>query len=394
MVNLSFNQTIQSPTVVAEEMATSTYDIDEVILIIRDDFPIRTIKEELEKEIARKAHELAAIPDEYEAKRDELENLLRKKCGNVNVRNWLSGEVNSISRNSALKIAYALQMSPNEAEWFLMQSCWLDGFYLRDYKDMIHRYCLAKKIDIQQAKDIIKNHSYLDNIPNTNIIESALNGERATDFLDRTSRKIETVDDLNAFIKQNKDLFGSFRRKAYEKFMEYYNTIKKSDDLPSDEEISKIIAMGIPTLRGRQAIVNDVLKRISENALTRPMISEIKTKTEIKRKRDNYTKITEVNRKHLILIHLLVYGGNPDFSMYTSKEAAFAEAIININDDILEPCGMPLLDFRNPFDWVVLNALHYAYYSDDPEDVDVEDTDVVERINALMDKMFDRGEVE
>lgn len=369
-------------TLMAEEMAVNMYDLDEAIRFLKCDFPIRTVKEELERVIEYCA-------DNLNVTNDELVKMLKEKCGVVNVKNWLSGKSKLLSKESALKIAFTLQMDSNEASKFLMQSCWLDGFYMRDYNDVIYRYCLDKKMGYEQAEELIKEHSYLDNQPNPDAANEIQSGVRITEYLDRKLKTVSTLDELNHFIEQNQEYFGSFRRQAYEKFMVLYNTEKyyspyKFGDIPTDEEICKEIAMSIPSLKGRQAIISNVLKKITEDALSRTTLSEIIGKNK------NHGKITEVKRKHLILMWLYVNAGNPDYGddEFLNRDTAFRECIMDINDKLLEPCGMPLLDSRNPFDWIVMNALHYAYFSGGNKD---DGDDTVGRINGVMTKLFKRS---
>ena len=47
---------------------------------------------------------------------------------------------------------------------------------------------------------------------------------------------------------------------------------------------------------------------------------------------------------------------------------------------------MHLLDFRNPFDWMVVNALRTAYFDNDEEN-----DDAVERIQRFVQMLFNEG---
>ena len=386
----------------------------------KEDFPIRTVKEELERVIDEKATKSGCS-------HDKIVKVLKKKCGDTNVNNWLNGKAKALTKESALKIAFALEMTYMETSWFLMQGCWLDGLYMRDYKDIIYRYCLDNKMDFTQAQTLIEKHSYLDNAnPNINTIVGSMTVGTTTKFekasmgaasavtnvLDERAKTVSGLDELDIFLEQNREYFGTFRRKAYEKFMELYTGIKNSivdkpADVPTDEIICDLIAMGVPSLKGKKAIVNDVMKKIAEDALSRPTLSEIVGRQPIKRKGDDVGKITEVKRKHLILFWLYLY--NPELAdigdnkndrdskdldskvreseITKYKDLAFEECIDDINDNLLEPCGMPLLDPRNPFDWVVMNAIRHAYFSDD----DSSDSDTVSRINRVMALLFDRS---
>ncbi|MCL2165446.1 MAG: hypothetical protein FWH55_13910, partial [Oscillospiraceae bacterium] len=207
-------------TMIAEEMAYDTFDIDEIVQYVCADFTIRTIKEELERLLERKASELSSNPDEVEQRLTELKKTLQKACGEQNVRNWLNGKPNRISRDSALKIAFALKMNEKEADGFLMESCWHDGFYMRDYKDVIYWFCLKHKLDYNQASELIDAYAFLDN-KNPDAKKLASSGERMTDFLGDEAKVTSSIEELKSFIEQNQEYFGSFKRRAYEMFMEF-----------------------------------------------------------------------------------------------------------------------------------------------------------------------------
>ena len=358
--------------------------VEDITKYLKDDFPIRTLNEVLERVITEKASKSGSSYD-------SIVKILKKKCGDTNVKNWQSGKAKALTKKSALKIAFALGMTYAETTCFLMQDCWLDGLYMRDYKDVVYRYCLDNKMDFEQAQAIIKKHSYLDDA-NPNVTMGSGNKIGVTNFLDKEVKAVSNLDELDLYLEQNRELFGTFRQKAYEKFMDLYNSMKVSpvglsDDTPTGEEICDLVTMGIPSLKGKKTIINDVLKKIAKVALPRTTLSEIVGKQPIKRNGDGIGKITEVKRKHLILFSLYSY--DPELADIDNidKDITFKECIEDINDNLLEPCGMPWLDPRNPFDWVVMNAVRCAYFSDD----DNNDSATDERINRIMALLFDRS---
>jgi len=56
------------------------------------------------------------------------------------------------------------------------------------------------------------------------------------------------------------------------------------------------------------------------------------------------------------------------------EEEAYQEHVERINDGILKEYGMPILDPRSPFDWIVLNSLRCAYFLGADKDGDIDDT--------------------
>jgi hypothetical protein len=73
----------------------------------------------------------------------------------------------------------------------------------------------------------------------------------------------------------------------------------------------------------------------------------------INKRKDKNGNNRQVPRKYLLLFFLLNYE-NDDFE--ETKEAA---------DELLENCGMPWLDTRNPFDFIYLHSLFYSTLGED-----------------------------
>lgn len=356
------------------EKAKSTFDLDETINLIQEDFPIRTTSEEFQKVINNSAQRLGIPPEKL------IEDKLKPMLGGQNIRNWLRGKV-AISRDSAIRIAFALSMKVEEAEQFLRHSCGYDGFYFRDYRDIIFAFSLDKGYSHSKAIEIISGFSTLD-IPNPDI-QLLTNTKRITELLqNELFETVTTEERLKDFLKRNSEHFGTFRRKAYEIFIELYETLKESnsysDSILTDDDICEMVLMNIPSLRGRNDITHKTLKKIAEKTLPRSGLSEIINKIPDKKT----GIIPQVDRKHLILIWLVTEGGaKPDFEEIDDVGVQFEECIRILNYDILDICGMPHLDARNPFDWLILNALYYNY-------IEEEDDDAVERIETVMEALF------
>lgn len=364
-------------TEITNGSARSIHKIDETKKIIKKGFPIRTTAGELRK-LLRSISESTNTPQE------NLEKTLKDAVGAQNFSNWWTGKV-SISRQSAIKIAFALKLDAIAAQNFIVKSCWHEGFYIRDYKDLIYLFFLDNKLPYDDAQTMIQRHAALD-IQNPDVETSMPPGSgRITEMLERQyAKNVRTVDDLAVFLEKNSVRFGSFRRKAYEKFTKMYEMLKNTNesDAPTDDEICKMVLMNIPSLKMYGGITNEILVKIAENTLPRSGLSEIINKT-VDKKTD---KISQVNRKHLILIWLLIYGGRPDFASTEEAETTFEECIEIINLDLLEPCGLPMLDPRNPFDWLVINALYYCHFAKDEDDADA-----VERIRLVIGELFSGG---
>jgi len=377
-----------------------SYNFDETLEHLLKDFEIRKTGEELKKIIEEKAMKLNKSVA-------ELEQQMKKVLGPANFLNWVE-KGKPISRVSAIKIAYALQMEDEEADEFLTSRCWHESFYYRDYRDVIYLYGLVSHWSFEQAEALIKKYAWLDN-PNPDPVAAGVNNLTET-LKDEYYKAFFTDEEFEKYLNDNWRLFGSFRMKAYEVFIAMIEELKKRwkldkkldneigrealrekeggierivnadyykyehDDV-SDEKICKEIAMGIPNL---YKCKSDVLKAISGNIPIRSTLSEIREKT-----RDKKGRIEQVPRKYLILAWLLLNDAEPLLDEGDDKEAKFTECLANLNEHLLKPCGFHLLDYRNPFDWLVVNALRSSYYS-----VDEEENDAILRIRKFAKALF------
>ena len=176
------------------------------------------------------------------------------------------GEPIAISRDSAIKIAFSLEMDSEEAQEFLTHNCWHDSFYMRDFKDIIYKFFLDQKLDYMSAVGVIADFKYLDH-ENPEAKAPTPRNIRITEHLiNQYEKNVSTVAELGAFLKSNACSFGSFRRKAYEKFVNMYDMIKNQNivdisDVPTDDEICEMLLMKIPSLRGANRITNRILKK-------------------------------------------------------------------------------------------------------------------------------------
>lgn len=390
------------PTIFAYETA-KTYTLDEALKFLKEDFPVRNSGEELQKLIDDQQKKGVYIDD------------LGKQLGKQNLSNWRRGK--KISREYAIKIMFALKINNiSEAENFITRVCWEDGFYARDYKDIIYMFCLENNHDWQIAADLVMEYANLDtanadvsrNIAEKIIYELSgdeINGakeyiekvnwekekgedvihnfcmdngigfrrenevidryldsgrifDKSTEYLEKEYYKLKDINGLRDFLNQNKHYFGDFNRTAYKIFMDYYiyfhkiASAEKSFDIYTRKESGDDIeAYTRENLAFRE--ISDEINQISNpikksglNLIQKIIAENMMNETErqkfwgIKNKKEN------VPRKYLILFYLLC-----------NNEEHFDEAVNLLNEEILDKCGMPRLDSRNPFDWIVMNSL-------------------------------------
>ena len=339
-------QNIPGPVGNAKQEITGLYDemaeidgLEDAYQFIAHDFSIRSSGEELKKLLKQKGMDEASF---------------RKAMGRenaANVGNWLKSK--SIKRKSALKILLTLNVDNiAEAERFILRSCGeeSDAFYARNYKDVIYMFCLKHKRGVAEAERLIQKYEFLDKT-NTEAQDFNKRGTLTGD-LENKFHGLRTEEDLDAFFNENADYFGKFNRTAYKIFMEYY------DCAVADIERWKA-EMTQEKYNHKDASVEDIcdeIKSIPDKQIAAlNLIQEIIAKDEPDRKRltNVKNKKEKIPRKYLILFFMLT----------SANEEDYKESIEELNE-VLDQCGMPRLDSRNPFDWIVMNSLYVSTKND------------------------------
>jgi hypothetical protein len=421
-------------------MTGKAMDSKDALKFLSEEFPIRSLEEVLCETVGYyKCGKWIEVPPS-EARTVLIDTMGRDFEQKIN--GWLppndesrnKKKVERITIESAMQIAFALGINLEEVEE-LLRRCWLDSLYLRNVRDIIYKCGLDNRFSFNDVEILINDFSYLDK-PNPN---PEYNEDIQEDSITRViirgleNSSITCPDDLRAFIRKNEKLFGSYRMRAYSKMMELYSQIKSSIE---DEYIGTDIAESDAeewladdneyeideTMVGVRSVISqeDLLKMLSSG------ISELKTKIKstglgnglsavirkhvvenipgraewsgtINQRADKDTgAIRGVDRKLLILIWLssydgsldgdpdaddegfLGFAGNPD----TTPEQAFDNHVEALNG-ILSEYGFPVLDPRHPFDWVILNTLHYAHILRKGED----NTDIPMRMENLFKQL-------
>jgi len=218
----------------SEEKAKD-YDLDEACKFIGKDFPTRNCGEGLLNLLAEKGIDKSV-----------LENELNRQS----ISNWLNGT--KISRESAIKILLTLnavitdkgkKISIAKAEYFIMHYCWQDGFYERDYKDIIDMFCLNNSLGVKKSEDLKEEYRSLDN-ENSEVSNIENNKNNLTVFLENKFYYLKTEDNLREFLTEYKDYFGNFNRTAYKEFMYYYNKVIYELDANKKEDIEYYKSIG------------------------------------------------------------------------------------------------------------------------------------------------------
>ena len=301
-------------TNIAEETARKSGQ-EKAEKYLNEDFPIRNSWKELMRLFE---------------KNNLSEAVLRGQFSNQSIANWKNGQI--ISRESCIKIMLMLNIDLDEAENFMMNACWHDYFYPRSYKDIIYRFCLENKSGVGKAEELIKKYDYLDK---DNADAGEVSGmDNITAYLNHEyEKKVAAEEDLDKFFIENQTYFGNFHRAAYDVFMEY--CVDLGVEIHEEREVF------LSQVGEKIKIIPDTIKKAELNLIQRIILKDSPNKKELYDIRD---KKKQVPRKYLILLFLATYGETP-----------YDTSVIDLND-ILNMCGMPRLDSRNPFDWIIMNS--------------------------------------
>ena len=111
---------------------TRTQDVE----LLRRDAHLRTVGETLSKYAHIPAHDTKALQSFF------TEKLLahspsdtKRDTVNRKVRMWFNGDIQSISKQGAIQISFALGLSPDDANQFLHRICG-EGFHWRDPEEL------------------------------------------------------------------------------------------------------------------------------------------------------------------------------------------------------------------------------------------------------------------
>lgn len=303
------------------------------------------------------------------------------------VRGWFNNDERNIKKQDAMELCFILGLSPEEADVFLAMVS-EEGIHWRDPEELVYAFALNNKLSYNEARRIYEEIS--------GEIESEEQTEESyTSLVKEDVLKLDSEDDLKAYIRQAKSKLGTYHNTAYAFFTEYMSILENP---PSYKEtVAEKTAKDVnPDDRAMS------VREISETYLGANIIPRFKKKGEkeaaslslVERNlRSNWpdeftisrikNRQMDVTRKILILLFLATDGAE---SMYDSnyedcdwdcencdkdpdecenynsqyydmnEEDIFKETNYRLSV-MLEKCGFAQLDPRVPFDWMILYCM-------------------------------------
>lgn len=368
-------------------MATSqTLGLRQALELLRKEAYMRPLRETLAKYAGKS-------PDNTKALRTFLvEKLLEQSPeGTVQdsvdrkVRMWMKDSMQTISKSSAIHVSFALGLSVDEANAFLQRACG-EGFHGRDPEELIFLYALKQGLRYPEALSLQTQMKAA--VPLTR--EESGEESLLTNIILQGLDSLESVADLEAFLREYQGRLGSFHNTAYEMFKGYLSLLTDVKmDYGQDEEghlsVREVTDVYlheklIPRIR-QSARKNPEAGNLVLSALQRNIKQNWPDETTLSKM---LNRKADVSRKVLILLFLATDGGLDDEYEYEyeeekeEEEDAFADAYSRMNG-MLVSCGFAPLDPRCAFDWMVLYCMC----------VDADDSLLIDsRIHSFLEEIF------
>ena len=270
------------------------------------------------------------------------------------VRNWLSGKSRPTDRRDLFRIAFALSLSMEQAD-YLLGFCTGAGIHYRDLFDLVYAWFLRSGRILREA-DLF--YASLPQAPHLNTLPpDYTTGTLITQAMQQDFQMIASVDELRAFCLRNLENSGALHLRAYhyfDRFMEHLILPQAAWDETQPQRYSldavmeEYLTLHMPSGKKRSGL-SAVKKLIKYNWPSTTRLKNIHQHKE------------DVPRKLILLLYVVTENTIDDEydemdEAYISMEERLEDHWYGLNA-ILVDCGLPRLDPRNPFDWLVLYAL-------------------------------------
>lgn len=289
------------------------------------------------------------------------------------VSNWLSGASRPTAREDVFRIAFALDLSEEQANR-LLGICTEYGIHYRDGRDVVYAWCLRRDMGYLEARTLFAS---LPPVPRSAELPP---GDPCT-----TTRQLQnifalaqSVEDLRECYIANLNRFGTLHLRAYRYFSKYMrNLIRPTvswEDVPEEQYsletvMSTYLSLRMPSGKSRSgySLTQKLIKQGWPNATALKNIM---------------AQRADVPRKLLLLLYIITE--NVTDGEYSEMDEDYASLEDRLSDHwwvvnaMLMDCGMPVLDPRNAFDWLILYSLTASG-----------DESMSERMEQVIDKLYE-----
>lgn len=268
------------------------------------------------------------------------------------VRNWVSGQNRPSLREDIFLIAFTLRLSESDAS-FLLGLCTGYGIHYRNGRDVIYAWFLRTGRTYLEARTFFES---LPPVPHPNQLPDCP-GVHVTRELQGDFLRIQTEEDLRTCYLANLEHFGRLHLRAYVYFEKYLNILlhpapawdaDQEPDYSIETVMQNYLTLHMPSSRARRNY-SLIQKLIKNNWPNTTALKNIRLHKE------------DVPRKLLLLFYVITENVTDDG--YSELDEDYVPTEDRLEDHwwslnaILTDCGMPLLDPRNAFDWLVLYSI-------------------------------------
>ena len=268
------------------------------------------------------------------------------------VRNWLSGQNQPVNREDIFRIAFALGLSEGDAG-LLLGLCTGYGIHYREGRDVVYAWFLRMGLDYPQARDFFAS---LPPAPRPGKMPEPAHAH-LTREVQNLFQRAHTQDELRECYLACLDKLGALHTRAYFYFEKYLDQLirpapawggLREPDYSMEAVMRQYFSLHMPSGRNRQSY-SVVQKLIKQNWPNATALKNIRQHRE------------DVTRKLLLLLYVVTE--NVVDAEYHETDEDYVSAQERLEDlwwtlnAILTDCGMPVLDLRNSFDWLVVYAI-------------------------------------
>ena len=302
-----------------------------------------------------------------------------------NVRNWMNGSNSPQKREILFQICFILRLDEEKSNR-LLGAFSENRIHYRNPSELAYAFALRKGESYDYAVNLSKTVNQ--------IYEEEIKEDKARTEAERIRQREkqytgchkEMFDNVNSeeefldFIRQNSIYLGIQHETAYEKFMEMLNLLQKPEPDEKKYSMEKVVdnyfKMNIPQKKN----VRDMSKL--QKLVKKCWPSETSLNKMKNRQKD-------VNRKTMLLLNLLtenfdVEAADDEAYFYCDK-AYTPDQLFEIRrsqlDFFLKTYGMNTLDYGNPFDLIVLYAIH-------PSLTEQDDDFAAERLDKILEILY------
>lgn len=273
------------------------------------------------------------------------------------IQMWLNGDIQSISKQGAIQLSFALGLSPEDAGQFLHRTCG-EGFHWRDPEELVFLFALREKMTYPEALALRDDLAEKKLLSPKNKDDSSLTG-----LVRQDAEHIASASELEEYLRQSQEQLGSLHNTAFSLFREYLNILcapEINDLLDPDKKIS---VREVTAAYLHEALIPRFKKAVKGTAETQVLSAlqrdiQQNWPDEVALSRMLHRK-TDVTRKTLVLLFLATDGAvpcdGPDGDLLEEDED-FESRYARLNATLCD-CGFAPLDSRSPFDWMIIYCM-------------------------------------